>query len=75
MAGPTAGASTTPMPNTLIARDCSLRSNAFMMMIAGIGCSTPAARPSATRIASTHSKLQPNPPPMPPAISRLMTAV
>ena len=55
MLGPTAGASTTPMPNTPIARPCSCGSKARITMMAGIGCMMPAASPSATRIASTHS--------------------
>ncbi len=51
--GPSAGASTTPMPNRPLARPCSLGSKARMMITAGIGCTTPAASPSATRAAST----------------------
>ena len=73
--GPTAGASTTPMPKMPIALPCSLRSNAFITTIAGIGCNTPAASPSTTRIASTHSKLQPRPPPTPPASNNAFTAM
>ena len=51
--GPSAGASTTPMPNSPLARPCSCGSKARMMMMAGIGCTTPAASPSATRATST----------------------
>ena len=41
-----------------------------MMMIAGIGCSTPAASPSATtRIASTRSNHGLEPPTTPPTSS------
>ena len=67
--GPTAGASTTPKPKMPIALPRSPGPNACRMMIAGIGCSTPAARPSATRIASTRSKRGLKPPITPPAIS------
>ena len=37
-----------------------------MMMMAGIGCSTPAARPSATRMSSTSSNHGLEPPTTPP---------
>jgi triosephosphate isomerase len=53
MLGPSAGANTTPMPKKLLARPCSEVSNARKMMIAGIGWTTPAAKPSVTRAAST----------------------
>jgi hypothetical protein len=53
MLGPMAGASTTPMPKMPLARPCSWGSKARRMTMAGIGCSTPAASPSATRAAST----------------------
>ena len=69
MLGPMAGASTTPMPKKPLARPCSCGWKARMMMIAGIGWTTPAARPSATRAISTRPKLPANPPTMPPAIS------
>ena len=51
--GPSAGASTTPMPNMPLARPCSCGSKARMTMMAGIGCTAPAARPSSTRADST----------------------
>ena len=53
MLGPSAGASTTPMPKMPPARPRSWGAKARMMMTAGMGCTTPAARPSATRAAST----------------------
>ena len=53
MDGPSAGASTTPMPNMPLARPCSCGAKARMMMMAGMGCTTPAARPSSTRALST----------------------
>ena len=56
MLGPMAGASTTPMPKMPLARPCSCGSKARRMMMAGMGCTTPAARPSATRAASTSGK-------------------
>ena len=67
--GPSAGARTTPKPKMPIALPRSPLPNACRMTIAGIGCSTPAARPSATRIASTRSNHGLRPPPMPPTIS------
>ena len=70
--GPSAGASTTPVPNTPIARPCSCGANARRMMMAGIGCTTPAARPSATRAASTSEKSFDRPPTTPPASSTHM---
>ena len=75
MLGPIAGASTTPMPKTPLARPCLSGSKAFRMMIAGIGWTTPAASPSATRAASTRPKRFENPPTMPPAISSSMAAM
>ena len=72
MLGPMAGASTTPMPNQLLARPCSWVSKARKMMMAGIGCTTPAASPSATRISSTKSKLLDRPPKTPAPISKPM---
>ncbi|OQC17296.1 MAG: hypothetical protein BWX79_00372 [Alphaproteobacteria bacterium ADurb.Bin100] len=74
MLGPMAGASTTPMPKMPLARPCSLGSKARRMMIAGIGCTMPAARPSATRAASTQLKSLEKPPTTPPASSRPMQA-
>ena len=53
--GPMAGASTTPMPKKPLALPCSPGSKARMMMSTGIGCTTPAARPSSTRMHSTSS--------------------
>ena len=53
--GPMAGASTTPKLKTPIALPCSCDWKARMMMMAGIGCSTPAASPSATLAAITSS--------------------
>jgi hypothetical protein len=41
------------MPNTLLARPCSCGSKARSMMMAGMGCTTPAASPSTTRAPST----------------------
>ena len=67
--GPSAGASTTPVPKMPMARPCSCGPNARMMTMAGIGCTTPAARPSATRAASTSSKLLAKPPATPPSNS------
>ena len=72
MEGPMAGASTTPMPNTPLARPCSCGSKARMMMMAGIGCTTPAAKPSITRAASTSGKFCAKPPSVPPASSITM---
>ena len=69
MLGPIAGASTTPMPKMPLARPCSPGSKTRRMMIAGIGCTTPAARPSATRAASTSGKWLAMPPAMPPHIN------
>ena len=67
--GPMAGANTAPTPKIPIARPCSCGSNARMITIAGIGCTTPAARPSATRAASTSEKSFEKPPATPPASS------
>ena len=53
MLGPMAGASTTPMPKMPLARPCSCGSKARRMMMAGMGCTTPAASPSATRAINT----------------------
>ena len=64
-----AGASTTPMPKMPLARPCSFGRNARRMMMAGIGWTTPAASPSATRAAITSVKYGASPPTMPPAIS------
>ena len=69
MLGPSAGARTTPKPKMPIALPRSPAPNACRMTIAGIGCSTPAASPSATRIASTRSNHGLKPPTMPPAMS------
>jgi len=44
------------------------------MMMAGIGCTIPAASPSATLAASTRLKSLEKPPTMPPAISSHMQA-
>ncbi len=49
--GPSAGASTTPKPNMLIALPCSRSSKTRRIRILGSGCMMPAAMPSATRIA------------------------
>ncbi len=70
--GPIAGASTTPMPKIPLARPCSWGWKARMMMMAGIGCTTPAARPSATRAPSTTAKVVEKPPTTPPASSSSM---
>ena len=70
--GPTAGARITPTVNSEMARPCSCGWKARMMMMAGMGCSTPAASPSMTRAASTSGKLCATPPRMPPAISTTM---
>jgi hypothetical protein len=75
MDGPRAGASTTPMPKMPLARPCSCGSKARRMMMAGIGCTTPAARPSATRAASTSGKCCAKPPTKPPASSSHMQPV
>jgi len=64
-----AGASTTPMPKMPLARPCSCGSNARRMMMAGMGCTTPAARPSATRASSTSEKSLASPPATPPPSS------
>ncbi len=72
MLGPSAGASTTPMPNMPLARPCSEGGKARIMMMAGIGCTTPAASPSATRPASTSGKDGEKPPTSPPASSSSM---
>ena len=69
MLGPMAGASTTPMPKIPLARPCSWGSKARRMMMAGIGCTTPAASPSATRATSTSEKWSARPPSSPPASS------
>ncbi len=69
MLGPSAGASTTPKPKSPIARPCSSGLKPRRTMIAGIGCSTPAASPSVTRIASTSSYEFERPPAMLPASS------
>jgi hypothetical protein len=65
-----AGASTTPMPKMPLARPCSCGSKARRMMMAGMGCTTPAASPSATRAKSTSEKSLARPPTMPPTSSR-----
>ncbi|MNN22212.1 hypothetical protein D3C81_1355630 [compost metagenome] len=49
--GPSAGASTTPKPNMLMALPCSRSSNTRRIRILGSGCMMPAAAPSATRMA------------------------
>ena len=67
--GPTAGARTTPKPKMPIALPRSPGPNACRTTIAGIGWSTPAASPSATRAPSTRSNQRLKPPTMPPAIS------
>ena len=59
-------------PKTPMARPRSCGSKARMMMIAGIGCTTPAARPSATRASNTTEKSVANPPNMPPASNNHM---
>ena len=69
MLGPIAGASTTPIPKRPLARPCSCGSKALRMMMAGIGCTTPAASPSATRATSTSEKLSDRPPARPPSKS------
>ena len=70
--GPMAGASTTPMPKNPLARPCSVGSNARKIMIAGIGCTTPAASPSITRAASTSPYSLDSPPEIPPIMSSHM---
>lgn len=49
--GPSAGASTTPKPNMLIALPCSRSSNTRRIRMLGSGCRIPAAMPSATCMA------------------------
>ena len=73
--GPMAGANTAPTPKIPIARPCSCGSKARMITIAGIGCTTPAARPSATRAASTSEKSLDRPPATPPPSSNHMEPV
>ena len=72
--GPSAGAITDPMPNMPIARPCSCGAKTRMMTMAGIGCTTPAASPSATLAASTSEKSLEKPPTRPPASSSHMVA-
>ena len=69
MLGPMAGPNTTPMPKMPLARPCSCGRKACRMMTAGIGCTTPAASPSATRATSTSQYSLASPPPMPPTMS------
>jgi hypothetical protein len=72
--GPMAGASTVPKPKMPIARPCSWRAKARMMMTPGKVCSTPAARPSAMRMASTRPKWLDRPPAAPPTPSKATSA-
>ena len=72
MLGPMAGASTTPTPNNPLARPCSSDAKARKMMMAGMGCTTPAAKPSATRAAMTSAKSLAKPPTTPPPSSSHM---